>query len=387
MPAIAKRISNLPVYVFATISRQVTDLINQGKPVLRLDMGSPDMPPPTEVIEKLKSVASEYGSHGYSGYRGTPIFRNAVAHHYKKRFGVDLDPDTEVLPLIGSKEGIVNLCLAYLDDESSIAIPSISYPAYEMAAILSETSIVSLPLDENYLPDLSAYQHQNNTKIIWINYPNNPTGAVISLDQLQELVNFCNAHDVLLASDNPYAEITFDGYSAPSALQAKDAKHTTIEFMSLSKTYNMAGWRIGAAVGNATAIKNLLHVKSNMDSGHFKPIYAAGACALTDTPETWIQNRNSIYQSRRDKITHALTNLGFNVHKPTGAMYVWAQLPASDLNDVQYVQQLLTEAYVSVAPGSAYGSAGQGFIRLSLGISDVQLEEALERITNWHHQR
>lgn len=386
MPAVAKRISNLPVYVFATISRQVTDLLNQGKPVLRLDMGSPDMPPPAAVIEKLKSVASEDGSHGYSGYRGTPIFRRAVAQYYKNRFGVDLDPETEILPLIGSKEGIVNLCLAYLDDESSIAIPSISYPAYEMAAILSETAIVSLPLDSNYLPDLSTYQHQKNTKIIWINYPNNPTGAVISLDQLQQLVDFCNEHDVLLASDNPYAEITFDGYNAPSALQAHDAKRSTIEFMSLSKTYNMAGWRIGAAVGNATAIKNLLHVKSNMDSGHFKAVYAAGACALTDTLQSWIQDRNSIYQSRRDRIVDALGNLGFQVHKPSGAMYVWAKLPHPYSDDVEYVQRLLNEAYVSVAPGSAYGSVGQGFIRLSLGIPEAQLEEALERMASWHHQ-
>ncbi|MFZ4825895.1 MAG: aminotransferase class I/II-fold pyridoxal phosphate-dependent enzyme [Phototrophicaceae bacterium] len=386
MPTVAKRISNLPVYVFATISRQVTDLLNQGKPVLRLDMGSPDMPPPAAVIEKLKSVASEDGSHGYSGYRGTPIFRRAVAQYYKNRFGVDLDPETEILPLIGSKEGIVNLCLAYLDDESSIAIPSISYPAYEMAAILSETAIVSLPLDSNYLPDLSTYQHQKNTKIIWINYPNNPTGAVISLDQLQQLVDFCNEHDVLLASDNPYAEITFDGYNAPSALQAHDAKRSTIEFMSLSKTYNMAGWRIGAAVGNATAIKNLLHVKSNMDSGHFKAVYAAGACALTDTPQSWIQDRNSIYQSRRDRIVDALGNLGFQVHKPSGAMYVWAKLPHPYSDDVEYVQRLLNEAYVSVAPGSAYGSVGQGFIRLSLGIPEAQLEEALERMASWHHQ-
>lgn len=386
MPTVAKRISNLPVYVFATISRQVTDLLNQGKPVLRLDMGSPDMPPPAAVIEKLKSVASEDGSHGYSGYRGTPIFRRAVAQYYKNRFGVDLDPETEILPLIGSKEGIVNLCLAYLDDESSIAIPSISYPAYEMAAILSETAIVSLPLDSNYLPDLSTYQHQKNTKIIWINYPNNPTGAVISLDQLQQLVDFCNEHDVLLASDNPYAEITFDGYNAPSALQAHDAKRSTIEFMSLSKTYNMAGWRIGAAVGNATAIKNLLHVKSNMDSGHFKAVYAAGACALTDTLQSWIQDRNSIYQSRRDRIVDALGNLGFQVHKPSGAMYVWAKLPHPYSDDVEYVQRLLNEAYVSVAPGSAYGSVGQGFIRLSLGIPEAQLEEALERMASWHHQ-
>jgi len=386
LPAVAKRISNLPVYVFATISRQVTDLLNQGKPVLRLDMGSPDMPPPAAVIEKLKSVASEDGSHGYSGYRGTPIFRRAVAQYYKNRFGVDLDPETEILPLIGSKEGIVNLCLAYLDDESSIAIPSISYPAYEMAAILSETAIVSLPLDSNYLPDLSTYQHQKNTKIIWINYPNNPTGAVISLDQLQQLVDFCNEHDVLLASDNPYAEITFDGYNAPSALQAHDAKRSTIEFMSLSKTYNMAGWRIGAAVGNATAIKNLLHVKSNMDSGHFKAVYAAGACALTDTLQSWIQDRNSIYQSRRDRIVDALGNLGFQVHKPSGAMYVWAKLPHPYSDDVEYVQRLLNEAYVSVAPGSAYGSVGQGFIRLSLGIPEAQLEEALERMASWHHQ-
>jgi LL-diaminopimelate aminotransferase len=385
LPTVSKRVSKLPVYVFATISRQVTDLLNQGKPILRLDMGSPDMPPPTAVIEKLKSVASEDGAHGYSGYRGTPIFRRAVAQYYQKRFGVEIDPETEVLPLIGSKEGIVNLCLAYLDDESSIAIPTISYPAYEMAAILSETAIVSLPLDTSYLPDLSNYQHQSNTKIIWINYPNNPTGAVISLERLQELVDFCNEHDVLLASDNPYAEITFDDYRAPSTLQARDAKRTTIEFMSLSKTFNMAGWRIGAAVGNATAIKNLLHVKSNMDSGHFKAVYAAGACALTDTPQAWIENRNSIYQSRRDKIVDVLSGLGFLVHKPQGAMYVWAQLPSPHSDDVEYVQRLLNEAYVSVAPGSAYGSSGQGFIRLSLGISETQLEEALGRIVAWHH--
>ncbi|MEM6530269.1 MAG: aminotransferase class I/II-fold pyridoxal phosphate-dependent enzyme, partial [Chloroflexota bacterium] len=299
MPQVAGRIKSLPTYVFVAISQRVQNLIASGHDVIRLDIGNPDMPPPPNVIDRLQHVAQDDNNHGYSGYRGIPEFREAVADYYHRCHGVMLDPSHEVLPLLGSKEGIVNFILAHSDEHNPTLLPDISYPAYGMGIQLAggSTIPVALDADNGYLIDFEqiAPADAHRANVLWINYPNNPTGAVATLEFYEQAVTFCREHDILLGSDNPYLEIIYDGSAPLSVLSASNAKDCAVEFISFSKTYNMAGWRLGAAVGNAEAIANLLRVKSNVDSGHFKPIYEAGASALVDTPLEWVAARNDIY--------------------------------------------------------------------------------------------
>lgn len=389
MPKPAERLSNLPVYFFAVLTQRVQTLQAQGIDIISLDIGSPDMPPPDAVIEALSQSAHKSNTHGYSGYRGIPVFRNAVARYYERRFGVKLNPDTEVLPLIGSKEGIVNLSLAYLGAGDLALIPDISYPSYSMGARIAGGDVHWLPLSAStaFLPDITTVPDSvaDAAKLLWVNYPNNPTGATADLGFYQELVNWSNKHDVLLVSDNPYVDVTYDDFKASSVLEANNAKNCTIEFMSFSKTFNMGGWRLGAAVGNAEAIKTLLQVKSNMDSGHFRPIYDAGIVALDTTSQSWIDERNLVYQRRRDRILDTLPHIGLKAATPKGSLYIWAEV--EDGNGDTYVNQALDQAHVGFAPGSAYGPGGSKYIRISLGISDERLEIALERLRSWYPQR
>lgn len=389
MPERAARLNNLPVYFFAVIAQRIQAMQAQGIDVISLDIGSPDMPPPRAVVDTLSESAHEPNTHGYSGYRGIPAFRSAVAHYYKKRFGVDLNPEKEVLPLIGSKEGIVNLSLAYLDRGDLALVPDISYPSYSMGARLAGAEVQWLPVscETQFLPNVHDVPDAvaDRAKLIWVNYPNNPTGTTADLDFYQAMVDWSIKHDILLVSDNPYVDVTYDGYKAPSILEAKDAKNCAIEFMSFSKTFNMGGWRLGAAVGNADAIKNLLQVKSNVDSGHFRPIYDAGIVALDSTPRSWIDERNAIYQHRRDRILETLPTIGLQANKPKGSLYIWGRVEDGDGDT--YVNQALEQAHVAFAPGSAYGPGGGKYVRISLGISDDRLEVALKRLRDWYPNR
>ncbi len=385
MPKSADRLNNLPVYFFAVIAQRINELRTQGIDIISLDIGSPDMPPPKPVVETLAKSAHQASTHGYSGYRGIPEFRKSVAHYYERRFGVLLDPEHEVLPLIGSKEGIVNLCLAYLDRGDLALVPDISYPSYSMGAQLAGAEVSWIPLSPtNFLPDVGTIPENlaNKAKLMWVNYPNNPTGATAGLDLYQEVVDWCNKHDIILASDNPYVDVTYDGYKAASVLEAKNAKQCTVEFMSFSKTFNMGGWRLGAAVGNADVLKTLLQVKSNVDSGHFRPIYDAGITALDTTPQSWIDERNAMYQRRRDKILETLPQIGLKAQTPKGSLYIWAQTENGDGDS--YVNEALAQAHIAFAPGSAYGPGGKKYIRISLGISDDRLELALARLREWY---
>lgn len=386
MPAPANRLSNLPSYVFAVIGDRLRAMEKEGKDVIRLDVGSPDLPPPPAVIETLYASASRPDRHGYSGYRGTPQFREAVSRYYQARFEVNLDPDSEILPLIGSKEGIVNLCLAYLDKGDTVIIPDVGYPSYAQGAKLAGADIYWTPVraETGYLIDFDSIPEEvaSKAKILWVNYPNNPTGATADLDFYARAVDFCARHGILLASDNPYVDVTFDNYRAPSALEVPGAKETAIEFMSFSKTHNMAGWRLGAAVGNAEALKVLLKVKSNLDSGHFLAVFDAGITALDDTPEDWIAWRNGIYQARRDRIMAALPHIGLSAATPLGSLYIWAK--PDKISAETYVEEALSEALVSFAPGGAYGPGGNDYVRLSLGVSDERLDQALERLKAWY---
>jgi len=379
----ADRLARLPAYPFALINQRVRQLTQQGIDVINLDVGSPDMPPPEFVIEALARAAHQHDKHGYSGYKGAPEFRRAVANYYQRRFGVALDPEKEVLPLIGSKEGIVNLCLAYLDRGDVALVPEISYPAYSMGAYMAGAEVYWVPVDEQFLPILEAIPADvlKRAKLLWVNYPNNPTGAAVDLGFYERAAAFCAEHSILLASDNPYVEVTYDGFTACSALQAADSKLFTLEFISLSKSYNMAGWRLGAAVGSAEAVANLLQIKSNMDSGHFLPIYEAGAAALDETPQSWIDARNAVYQRRRDLILSRMDKIGLTAAIPKGSLYIWGKTRAGTGQD--YAEGALHHAHVSLAPGGMYGPGGSQYVRISLGITDDRLASALDRLEKW----
>ena len=389
MTKTATRLENLQPYFFAVIAQQLHQMRNSGIDVIALDIGSPDLPPPPGVVETLCKSASKPDTHGYTGYRGTPEFRKAVARYYKRRFDVELNPDTEILPLLGSKEGIVNLSLAYLDRGDTSLIPDISYPSYSQGARLAGGDIQWLSVNEEdgYLPQLKDLQldKSRNPRILWLNYPNNPTGAVASNAFYADAVAFCNDHDLVLASDNPYVDVTYDGFEAGSVLEIDDAKQCSIEFMSFSKTYNMGGWRLGAAVGNAEILKRLLQVKSNIDSGHFQSVYDAGVVALDETTSDWIRERNNVYQRRRDLIMEVLQSIGLRASLPLGSLYIWAQ--TLDMDGARYVQMALEGAHVAVAPGAAYGPGGEQFIRISLGIADNRLIEALDRLKHWYQSQ
>lgn len=386
MPEPAARLKNLPAYVFAEISERVRELQLSGVDVVRLDIGSPDLPPPDNIIAELYASAKKQGNHGYSGYRGIASFREAVARYYKRRFNVNIDPEREVLPLIGSKEGIINLTLAYIDKGDIALVPDIGYPAYAMGTQLAGGTVEWIPTDSSFMLDFEKIPVAiaEKAKLLWVSYPNNPTGAIVDTSFYTKLVDYCRKHDILIASDNPYVDIIYGDYVAPSILEVDSAKDISVEFMSLSKTYNMAGWRIGAAVGNREALKQLLNVKSNIDSGHFKPIYDASTLALDTISQEWIQERNLIYQERRDAIMTVLPALGLSAQMPKASLYVWAKIPAEfGQDDVSYVNKVLQETSVSIAPGSAYGPGGDGYVRLSLTIPKERIQVALERLEKW----
>jgi len=389
MPTPAARLHQLPAYPFAVLGQRIAEMNKQGIDVIRLDVGSPDMPPPPAVIDALAETAHRDNVHGYAGYKGTPNFRNAVAHYYQRRFGVELHPDREVLPLLGSKEGIVNLALSYLDRGDIALVPSLGYPSYAMGALMASAEIYWVPVSpaSGYTPDLDAIPAdvRRRAKLLWINYPNNPTGATVEVDFYQRAVDFCAQHDILLASDNPYVDVTFDGYVAPSALQADGARTCTVEFMSMSKSHNMAGWRIGAAVGNGEAISTLLQVKSNFDSGHFQGVYEAASVALETTPQSWIDSRNDIYRQRRDRIVAALPEIGLEAECPLGSMYVWGRA-LDGQGGANYCTRALDGAHISMAPGTIYGPDGDDFVRISIGMSDARIDEGLERLKSWWAQ-
>ena len=387
MPSQAHRLNNLPPYVFSVIGDRIREMKKNGIDVYRLDIGNPDLPPPQHVIEALCDSAHAPHTHGYTGYRGKAAFRQAVAQHYQQRYGVTLNPDTQVLPLLGSKEGIINLSLAYLDQGDLALVPDIGYPSYQMGAILAGASVEYIPMraESNFELDLDAISldQLQKAKLLWVNYPNNPTGAVVNIDFYERAATLCASHDILLVSDNPYNEVVFDEYTAPSALQADTELNNMLEFMSFSKSYNMAGWRLGVAVGSAEAIDKLLSVKSNVDSGHFEPVYDAGIAALK-TDQAWLTERNNVYKGRRDKILDILPKIGLEAHKTSGSLYIWARV--LECSERDYVTNALEQACVSIAPGSAYGPGGEGFVRISLGVADHQLEAALNNLIDWYQR-
>ncbi|MGC9357920.1 MAG: aminotransferase class I/II-fold pyridoxal phosphate-dependent enzyme [Anaerolineae bacterium] len=383
---LAQRIQELPTYIFAQLGKRIQALKAEGVDVIRLDIGSPDLAPPAEVVDVLEAAARRPDTHGYAGFYGDPCLRQAVARFYRRRFGVELDPETEILALIGSKEGIHHLPTAFVDPGSVVLVPDPGYPTYRVPALLVGGEIYRMPLlrENDFLPDLGAIPDEiaARARVLWLNYPNNPTSAVADLDFLKEAVAFARAHDILLAYDNPYSEISWEDGAPPSVLQVAGAKEIAVEFNSLSKMANMAGWRVGMVAGSAPAIAAIARVKTNTDTGIFRPIQEAAAVAL-ELPEAWHQERNAIYARRRAVVTRALDRMNL-WYAPYGAtLYVWAEIPSGFTSSVDFAGTLLEEAGVSLPPGTAFGPNGEGYVRISLVQPEARLEEAMERWERW----
>jgi LL-diaminopimelate aminotransferase len=381
----ADRLNKLPPYPFARWSTEVNRAKAQGVDVIRLDIGNPDLPPTQAVLERLFDSARQHGHHGYSGYRGLPALRKAIAGYYSRRFGVSLDADEQVVPLIGSKEGIVNMALAWLDPGDVALVPDPGYAPYTMGAMLAGAEVVSFPLlaELGFLPDLSTIPTAiaKRAKLMWLNYPNNPTGAVVDLDFLAQAVAYARDNQLLLCFDAPYADVTYGDYVAPSILQVPGALDVAVEFNSLSKTFNMAGWRVGMAVGNPKALSALAQVKSNVDSGLFHPLQDAAIAAL-ETDAAWIVERNARYRERMNVVIEGMAALGIAAPSPRAALYIWAPIPGGWTSEV-FAMALLEKAGVAVAPGSFFGPAGEGYIRVSVTAPIDQLRLAVERFSRF----
>jgi LL-diaminopimelate aminotransferase len=377
----ANRVNQIPEYFFADLNKQITALAAQGADVIRLDAGSPDLPPEAGLVDTLTRSAANPAKHNYGGYAGQPHLRRAIAAYYGRRFGVEL-ADSELLPLIGSKEGLVNMHLAWLDPGDLSLIPDPAYPTYFFAPLLAGARAERFPLlpEKGWLPNLADIPTglAKAARMLWLNYPNNPTGAVAPLSFFVEAVDFCRQFDLLLCHDAPYVDVTFDGYTAPSVLQVPGAKEVAVEFNSLSKTYNMAGWRVGMAVGHPAAIEALARVKTQVDSGIAKPIQDMAAAALTGD-QGWLAPRNAIYQERRDLGLTVLRRLGLHIGAPQGAFYLWFRVPAG-YTSLEFHTRLLNEAHVAGTPGHIYGPAGEGWLRFSLVVPTNRLREALNRL-------
>ncbi len=379
---LARRIEKLPAYLFAEISRKVAEKRAQGVDVISFGIGDPDLPTPPHIIEALSGAARDPANHRYPESEGLPELRQAIARWYGRRFGVDLDPDKEVLPLIGSKEGIAHIALCFIDPGDVALVPDPGYPVYSVGTLLAGGEPYYLPLTEenDFLPDLDAVPEQvaQRARVLWLNYPNNPTGAVAGLDFFERAVAFARKHGIAVLHDGPYSEVAFDGYRPVSFLEAEGARDAGIEFHSLSKSYNMTGWRIGMAVGNARVIDALMRVKSNLDSGIPQAIQKMAVAAL-DGPQDCIAEHNAVYQRRRDRLVGALTKLGLRLRAPLASLYLWARVPEGTTS-VQFATRLLEEAGVVVTPGIGYGPSGEGYVRLSLTIPDERLEEGVRRM-------
>jgi LL-diaminopimelate aminotransferase len=378
----ARRIAELPPYLFAEMDRKIAAAESRGADIISFGIGDPDLPTPPHVVEALMEGVRDPGTHRYPSYVGMPELRAAVASWYGRRFGVDLDPDTQVLPLVGSKEGIFHLPVAFLDPGDIALVPDPAYPVYETGTILAGGDPVTVPLraENNFTPDLAAIPEQvvGRARVLWLNYPNNPTAACVDAEFLGRAVAFCRDHGLLLCHDAAYTEITFDDYVAPSVLEVEGAMEYAIEFHSLSKTYNMTGWRIGWVAGAPDAVEALKRLKTNIDSGVFGAVQRAGIAAL-EGPQDHLRATVERYRHRRDLLCDALKSMGVDVKPPAGSIYVWAPVPDGYTSE-NFTEFLLEEAAIVVAPGTGYGTAGRGFVRLSLTVPDERLEEGVERL-------
>lgn len=385
---VSRRIQNLPPYLFVEISKKIAEKRAKGEEVISFGIGDPDIPTPNNVINKLIQAAQDPANHRYPESIGLPELRKAIAGWYQKRFGVTLDAETEVVPLLGAKEGIAHAAFCFVDPGDTVLVPDPGYPVYAIGTQLAGGHPYYLPLTakRKYLPDLTGIHPDvlQKTKVLWINYPNNPTGAVADIDFFSHVVEFARKNDIMVCHDAPYTEVAFDGFKPASFLEAPGAKDVGIEFHSFSKSYNMTGWRIGMAVGNAAMIKALATLKSNIDSGIPQAIQLMAVEALT-APQDSIQEHNNIYQRRRDLVVEGLNKMGLEAQVPKAGLYVWAKVPRGYTSS-SFTADLLEQCGVVVTPGPGYGRSGEGYVRLSLTIPDALLVKGLSKLAGWHDQ-
>ena len=377
------RVKNIPPYLFAEIDRAIEKKRAQGVDVISFGIGDPDMPTPENIILRLNKAADDPENHRYPSYAGMLSFREAAAAWYKKRFGVSLDAQNEVLALIGSKEGIAHIPLAFVNPGDVVLLSDPGYPVYRIGTILADGIPVEMPLlEENgFLPDYSAIPKEavKKAKLMFINYPNNPTAAVADRKFFKETVSFAKENDIILCHDAPYSEVAFDGYKAPSMLEIPGAKEVGIEFHSLSKTYNMTGWRIGFAVGNPEVISGLGKIKENVDSGVFQAVQEAGIEALSGPQDSIVKNM-LVFQERRDIMVDGLNDLGLDVKKPKATFYLWFSMPKKYKSSVKFAADLLDRTGIVMTPGVGFGKYGEGYVRCALTQPRDRILEALGRM-------
>ena len=375
----AERMGALPPYLFARIDEMKAKKIQAGVDVIDLGVGDPDLPTPSFIVEELCRAARDPGNHHYPSYAGMPEFRTAVAGWYRRRFGVGLDPASQVLALMGSKDGIAHIPEAFVNPGEYVLAPSPGYPVYRTSTLFAEGRVHEMPLtaQNNFIPVLDDIPGRvaEAAKIMFLNYPNNPTSAVTTPGFFDEAVEFAREHDIVIVHDNAYSEVAYDGYRAPSFLETDGAMEVAIEMHSLSKTYNMTGWRIGMAVGNAKILSGLGRVKTNVDSGVFDAVQRGATCALS-APDDTVREACLTYQERRDVLVGGLKKLGFSVNPPRATFYVW--MPVDDC--MSFATRMLDEAGIVVTPGIGFGSGGDGFVRFALTRPASRIREALARM-------
>lgn len=383
----SKKLSQLPPYLFSQINKLKQEAFKKNLDVIDLTMGNPDLPTPEEIVDQFcHTVKTHPRTHRYPQAKGMPKFRKAVCDWYDQRFGVQLDPEKEALALVGSKEGVAHLCMAFLNPGEGVLVPNPGYPVYYNGVILSGGEVLDLPLlpENQYLPDLTKIPTKvlRQAKIIFLNYPNNPTTAVIEdLEFFKEVVRFAKKNEIIVCHDNAYSEITFDGYRAPSFLEVPGAKDIGVEFHSCSKSYCMAGWRIGYVVGNEKIIAALEKFKSFLDYGVFTAIQLAAVTAL-NSGQKYIKTTVETYQRRRDKFVQGLKRIGWPVSLPKATMYVWAALPPGfeAMGSLKFSESLIKETGIAIAPGIGFGTHGEGYVRMALVTHDNRFHDALLRL-------
>ncbi len=382
---IAQRLQVLPAHFFASLGTRIGALQAQGLDVIRLDEGAPDLPPAPWIVDVLARSANDPSHHSYQPHRGTAGLRQAWVKMYQTAYEVDLDAESEVLPLLGSKEGIFHLAMATINPGDIALVPDPGYISYTRGALFAGGQPVYFPLlpERDYLPDFDAIPSDvaSKAKILWLNYPNNPTAAVATLEAFSRAVDFAHQYGLLLCHDAAYTQVTFDGFHAPSLLELPGAKDVAVEFNTLSKSHNMAGWRVGAALGNSQVLRSLYILKTNQDSGHFLPVLEAATEAMCGD-QTWLSERNEVYRQRRDVAIQGLRALGLDVKEPLASIYVWSPVPAG-WDSGNFASAALEEAQVSLTPGSFFGRGGEGYMRVSLTAPVERIADAMARLERW----
>ncbi len=379
---LANRLSKLPPYLFAEIDAMKQQALKEGKDIINLGVGDPDLPTPPHIVESLKNAVEDPSKHHYPSYVGMPAFRESMANYYKNTRNIELNPATEVQSLIGAKEGVGHIPLAFVDPGDIVLIPDPAYPVYESGTYFAGGEPYFMPLlaENGFLPDIDAVPADilDRAKLMFINYPNNPISAVCDMSFFEKVIAVAKKHNIIVIHDAAYADVVFDGYRMPSFLETPGAKDVGIEIYSLSKTYNMTGWRIAAALGNAEIVGGLGKIKTNLDSGVFEPIQHAAITALDSSQDCVIEN-NKIFQDRRDVLVDGLNSIGWKVDKPKATFYVWIRIPEGAKSS-EITKRLIQEAAIVTTPGNGFGPHGEGYIRMTITTPKDRLEETVSRM-------